>query len=77
MEMEIDPDHRNFQRILSAKQQITQSIFTATVRVDAAGMRKQTNDRLGEILALVKAERAAPKALDKAPLPPSDDEPDH
>lgn len=60
MELEVDPDHRHFARILSAKQQVASSMFTASVRVDAAGMRKQTNDRLGEILALVKAEKAKP-----------------
>ena len=60
MEMEVDIDHRHFARILSAKQQVASSMFTTSVRVDAAGMRKQTNDRLGEILALVKAEKLKP-----------------
>ena len=73
MEAPLDPEHKHFQRMLSAKQQVASSIFTASIRVDAAGMRKQTNDRLGEILALVKAEKATPSS--KEPLPPSGDEP--
>jgi len=57
MDIELDPDHKHFARILSAKQAITSSMFTASVRIDAAGLRKQTNDRLGELLDLVKADR--------------------
>jgi len=52
--MELDPDHRNFARVLAAKQAMATSVFSASVRVDAASMRKQTNDRLGEIIDLVK-----------------------
>lgn len=59
MRLPIDPEHKHFARILSAKQGVASSMFTASVRVDSAGMRKQTNDRLGEILALVKKERQA------------------
>lgn len=58
MQIEIDVEHKHFARLLSAKQAVASSMFTASVRVDAAGLRKQTNDRLGELLELVKAERA-------------------
>ena len=54
LNMELDPDHRNFSRVLAAKQAMATSVFSASVRVDAASMRKQTNDRLGEIIDLVK-----------------------
>lgn len=54
MSMELNPDHKHFARVLAAKQAVASSIFTASVRVDAAGLRKQTNDRLGELLERVK-----------------------
>lgn len=57
MDLELDPEHKHFQRILSAKQAVTSSMFTAAVRVDSAGMRKQTNDRLGELLDLIKKDQ--------------------
>ena len=58
MEIELDPDHKHFARMLSAKQSVASSMMTASVRIDASGLRKQTNDRLGELLDLVKKERA-------------------
>lgn len=58
MALELDPDHKHFLRVLAAKQAMASSIMTASVRVDASGLRKQTNDRLGELIDLVKAERS-------------------
>lgn len=61
MAIEIDPDHKNFARVLAAKQAVASSVFTMMARVDASALRKQTNDRLGELLHLVKQEQRRQK----------------
>lgn len=58
MALELDPDHKHFLRVLSAKQAMASSIFTVSTRVDASSLRKQTNDRLGELIDMVKANSA-------------------
>lgn len=57
MDLELDPEDKHFARILSAKQAVSSSMFTASVRVDSSSLRKQTNDKLGEILNLIKLDR--------------------
>ena len=54
MDLELDPEDKNFPRVLAAKQAMASSIFTASVRVDANSMRQQGGDRLGELIDRVK-----------------------
>ena len=54
MALDLDTSDKNFPRVLAAKQAMAQAVFTASIRSDASSFRKQTNDRLGELIEKVK-----------------------
>lgn len=54
MEMKLDPDHKNFPKVLSTKQAIASSILTATARVRDGLLRPTGDDGLGSILDRVR-----------------------
>ena len=54
MRMELNADHKNFARLLSAKQSVLASVFTATARVRDGLLRPSSDDGLDDILARIK-----------------------
>ena len=54
MQMELNPEHKNFARLMSAKQSVLASVFTATARVREGLLRPSSDDGLDDILARIK-----------------------
>jgi hypothetical protein len=54
MAMELNPEHKNFARLMSAKQSVLASVFTATARVRDGLLRPSSDDGLDDILAGLK-----------------------
>lgn len=61
MEMQLDPDDRNFPKILAVKQQIAASVLTATVRTRPGDLREREDDGIGALLAEVRSADTAPR----------------
>jgi hypothetical protein len=57
MAMELNPEHKNFARLMSAKQSVLASVFTATARVREGLLRPSSDDGLDDILARIKGTR--------------------
>jgi hypothetical protein len=58
MAMELNPEHKNFARLMSAKQSVLASVFTATARVRDGLLRPSNDDGLDDILARIKGGEA-------------------
>lgn len=56
MAMELDPDERNFGKLLSVKQSIAASLLTATTRIRAGDLRPAGKDAVADILRRLKDE---------------------
>lgn len=54
MEMQLNPEHKHFARMLSAKQSMAASILTATARVRDGLLRPNSDDGLDALLARIK-----------------------
>lgn len=66
MELELDPDHREFGRLLSLQSSITSSVFSVTSRINNEALRRAPTDKIGGLLDELKAasgEAPAEKAL--------------
>jgi hypothetical protein len=55
MALPLDPDDKNFPKILGTKQAVAASILTASVRVNDGALRAKNEDRIAALLAEVKA----------------------
>ncbi len=58
-----DPDERHFNKVLTAKQQMTASIFTTTARVRDQLLKPANDDGLAKVLEAVRVARAGPVDL--------------
>lgn len=58
MKLTLDPDDKNFAKLLSTKQSIMSSVFSTTARIDAALMRRQETDEMDAVLASFAEEEA-------------------
>lgn len=54
MELPLDPNDKNFPKVLSTKQSVMASVLTASVRVNDGALRKKNLDRIGELLEEVR-----------------------
>lgn len=54
MRMELDPDERNFNKLLGVKQQILTAVMTATTRIRPGDLREREDDGVGALLAKLK-----------------------
>ena len=48
--MKLDPDDKNFPKVLSTKTAVMSSVLTATTRVNDGALRRKNNDRIGQLL---------------------------
>lgn len=51
MGLELNPDHKNFAKVLSVKQSIASSLLTVTARVNGGTLRRTNDDGLAALLA--------------------------
>ena len=65
MRMELDPDERSFNKLMSVKQQITTAVLTATTRVRPGDLREREDDGMGKLLAQL---RGGPGVVTEADL---------
>jgi hypothetical protein len=72
MEMKLDPEHKNFPKVLSVKQAIAQSMLTATARVRDGLLKPREDDGMDEVLRRIRGEAGEPEAV--APLAPVEDD---
>lgn len=57
---DMDPNDKNFQKIMSTQQSIMSSVFSTAARIDEAKLRARETDKLDEVLdALHREERKA------------------
>lgn len=56
MNLKLDPEDKNFAKLLSTKQSIMSSVFSTTARIDAALMRRQETDEMDAVLLALEAE---------------------
>ncbi len=54
MEMELNPEHKHFLKVMAAKQSVMASVFTATARVREGLLRPVDNDGLDAMLGRIK-----------------------
>lgn len=54
MRLTLDPDDKNFPKLLASQESIARSIFSITARINDTELRKQQNDRIGALLAKVR-----------------------
>ncbi len=54
MKMQLDPDERSFNKLLSVKQQITTAVLTATTRVRPGDLREREDDGVARLLRALK-----------------------
>jgi hypothetical protein len=54
IKLRIDPDHKQFARLIGIQAQIIQTVMTATVRVDQGSLRPKSEDRYSRMLADAK-----------------------
>lgn len=59
MDLPLDPNDKNFPKVLSVKKEVMASVLTASVRVNDGALRKRNNDRIGALLEEMRAEDAA------------------
>lgn len=52
--MDLDPEAKNYMRLLGLKQQAMTMVLGVQSRVDDSKLRKKGGDRMGEILAKIK-----------------------
>jgi hypothetical protein len=57
MQMELDPEHKHFAKVLGVQQSIISSVLTTTARVASGRLRGKENDHLAEIIADVRKAR--------------------
>jgi len=57
MQMELDPEHKHFAKILGVQQSIIGSVLTTTARVASGQLRGKENDHMAEIIADVQKAR--------------------
>jgi len=50
LEMALDPNDKNFPKVLSTKTAVMSSVLTATTRVNDGALRRKNNDRIGQLL---------------------------
>lgn len=68
MKMELHAEDKNFPKLLSTQQAIAASVFSTAARIDENQLRKQAQDKLSEILDLIRSEQAAMPARRAATL---------
>ena len=56
MRLRIEPDHKQFARLIGIQAQIIQTVMTATVRVDQGSLRPKSDDRYARMLADAQAQ---------------------
>ena len=61
MDMELDPESRNFAKVLGVKQQIASSILTATARIRDGLLRPSNDDGIAELLETVNRRSVRPE----------------
>ena len=66
MAMDLDPDHKQFARLVGIKQQVMGSVLTVMARVRAGELRPTGDDGLQELLAGTYAQ-SSPAEVAKAP----------
>lgn len=58
LELKLDPDHKQFGKLLSIQASMTSSILTATARVRSGDLRGQDDDGVDGLLADLRAAEA-------------------
>lgn len=67
LELKLDPDHKQFGKLLSIQSSLTGSILTATARVRSGDLRGRDDNGVDGLLAdLRAAEEAAEEAPERA-----------
>lgn len=56
MEMKLDPDDKNFPRVLAAKQSVASSIMTAAVRTKNDELNTRSTDKVAQLLEEIEAD---------------------
>ena len=56
MGLDLEPDHKNFAKVLSVKQSIASSLLTVTARVNGGTLRRANDDGLAALLAKLNGE---------------------
>jgi len=54
MALKLDPDDKNFPKILGTKQAVAASILTASVRVNDGALKAKNEDRIAQLLEEVR-----------------------
>lgn len=58
MLMTLDPDDRNFPKLLASQESIAKSVFTVTARINDTELRRKQNDKIGGLLEEIKQAQA-------------------
>lgn len=74
MKLTLDPDDKNFAKLLSTKQSIMSSVFSTTARIDAALMRRQETDEMDAVLASFEEEQKKLATRRGTPSPVEDED---
>jgi hypothetical protein len=74
MEMPLDPDHKQFARLVGIKQQVMQSVFQVMARVRSGDIRPTGDDGLSDLLDRTVGSAAGRTAL-ASPLDPRSSNP--
>jgi len=59
MKLELDPDDPAHKNLFQRQQQIIQSVLGVGARVDQAGLRPKSEDKMAQLLADLRATRTA------------------
>lgn len=54
MKLKLDPDDKNFPKVLSAKGAVMTAVLSATAKVNDGAFRKKNDDRIAELLEEVQ-----------------------
>jgi hypothetical protein len=63
MAMQLDPNDKNFPKVLATKQAVASSILTASVRLGDASLRKKSSDKVQDLLDELRGVDAARELL--------------
>lgn len=63
LELKLDPEHKQFGKLLSIQSSLTGSILTATARVRSGDLRGQDDDGVDGLLAALREAEQAPQPV--------------
>lgn len=57
MKLKLDPDHKDFAKLMARQTSIVSAVLSTTARIDEARLRGRNRDKTKEILEAIAAEK--------------------